>query len=97
MQKELAAKMQIQPATLTVMINRMAKAGLIERKHDAEDQRVSRVYLTDKGRYATSKVKEALFVVEDRCFKSFSPEEKILFRRLLMQIHNDLEAGRSDA
>lgn len=96
MQKELASRIHIQPATLTVMITRMEKAGLVERRADAEDQRVSRVYLTDKGRYATGKVKEALRTIEDTCFQNFSPEEKLLFRRLLLQMHSDLEAWQRD-
>ncbi|MFE5321952.1 MarR family winged helix-turn-helix transcriptional regulator [Paenibacillus sp. NPDC056579] len=96
MQKELANSMHIQPATLTVMITRMEKAGLVERKPDAEDQRVSRVYLTEKGRFAAGKVKEALRTIEEQCFRNFSPEEKLLFRRLLLQMHQDLEAGQRD-
>lgn len=90
-QKELAAKIHIQPATLTVMITRMQKVGLVERKADPEDQRISRVYLTEKGRFAAGKVKEALQLMEDECFKHFSLEEKLLFRRLLLQMHSDLE------
>ena len=59
-QKELAKHMHVQPATLTVMIDRMAKHGLLERKTDARDQRGSRVYLTDKGRSAATGVREEL-------------------------------------
>ncbi|MCS7464973.1 MarR family transcriptional regulator [Paenibacillus doosanensis] len=91
-QKELAQKINIQPATLTVMITRMEKAGLLERRTDPEDQRVSRVYLTEKGRMATGKVKEALRTIEEACFGNFSLEEKLLFRRLLLQMQSDLQA-----
>ncbi|WP_028551294.1 MarR family winged helix-turn-helix transcriptional regulator [Paenibacillus sp. UNC451MF] len=90
-QKELASRIHVQPATLTVMITRMEKVGLVERRTDPDDQRVSRVYLTDKGRFATEKVKGALHVIEDKCFEHFSLEEKLLFRRLLLQMHTDLE------
>ncbi|GAA4843235.1 MarR family transcriptional regulator [Paenibacillus vulneris] len=91
-QKELASRIHIQPATLTVMITRMEKVGLLERRPDPDDQRISRVYLTDKGRFAAEKVKEALHVIEDKCFDHFRPEEKMLFRRLLMQMHSNLES-----
>ncbi|WP_282940004.1 MarR family transcriptional regulator [Paenibacillus sp. RC67] len=91
-QKELASNIHIQPATLTVMITRMEKVGLVERRADSADQRISRVYLTDKGRFAAEKVKEALSIIEEQCFQHFSLEEKMLFRRLLLQMHSDLEA-----
>ncbi|RAL24148.1 MarR family winged helix-turn-helix transcriptional regulator [Thermoflavimicrobium daqui] len=93
-QKELARQIHVKPATLTVMINRMQKAGLVERKPDQIDQRVSRVYLTEKGRLATEAVKNALYTIEQKCFEHFSSEEKILFRRLLQQMHDDLEVLR---
>ena len=44
---ELAARSSVQPATITNAIKRMEKAGLVERRRDTEDERVSRVYLTD--------------------------------------------------
>src|SRR5690606_33080780 len=49
-QKELAEELEIKPATLTVMLNRMEKNGLVRRAPDEQDQRVSRIYLTDEGR-----------------------------------------------
>ncbi|MGA9174236.1 MAG: MarR family transcriptional regulator [Thermoactinomyces sp.] len=95
-QKELADKLNIKPATLTVMINRMQKAGLVERKPDPRDHRVSRVYLTEKGRLAVIAVKEALQIIELKCFEHFSVEEKLLFRRLLQQMHDNLEAFKRE-
>lgn len=35
-QKELADRLKIKPATITVMLKRMEKANLVERKQDAE-------------------------------------------------------------
>lgn len=49
-QRELAEQLQIAPATLTTMLQRMEKAGIIERYADAADQRISRVRLTELGR-----------------------------------------------
>ncbi|HAZ30806.1 TPA: hypothetical protein DCY65_04470 [Candidatus Acetothermia bacterium] len=49
-QTELAHQVMVRPATLTPALQRRERAGLIERRPDPADQRVSRVYLTDKGR-----------------------------------------------
>ncbi|WP_052487027.1 MarR family winged helix-turn-helix transcriptional regulator [Gordoniibacillus kamchatkensis] len=89
-QKELASKVHVQPATLNVMIGRMEKAGLVERRPDADNYRVSRVYLTEKGRLATSAVKSVLKEIEERCFARFSAEDKAVFRQLLQRMHDDL-------
>ena len=44
---ELAHRMRVSPETVTNMLQRMEKTGFVERRPGAEDQRVSRVYLTD--------------------------------------------------
>lgn len=90
-QKELASHMHVQPATLTVMIDRMAKHGLLERKTDARDQRVSRVYLTDKGREAATSVREELERLEERCLGRLSVAEREIFRELLLRIYSELD------
>ena len=45
-QRELADKLHIQRATATVMLQKMEKAGHIERRPDKDDQRISRIYPT---------------------------------------------------
>src|SRR5438876_9373344 len=49
-QKEIGEFMGIQSATVTRMVIRMERAGLVERRTDPDDQRASRVYLTETGR-----------------------------------------------
>ena len=90
-QRGLAESLNLAPATLTVMIHRMQKTGLVERKADEKDQRVSRVFLTDKGRLALHAVKEALQTLESKCFEHFSAEEKVLFQKYLQQVHSDMK------
>jgi DNA-binding MarR family transcriptional regulator len=89
-QKELAEKMQITPATITVMLNRMVKTGLVERRADEKDQRVSRVYLTDKGRAAQVEVKETFKQMDARCFADFQEEDRVLLRRLMLKVYDNL-------
>ncbi|BFT75968.1 MarR family winged helix-turn-helix transcriptional regulator [Paenibacillus sp. P36] len=89
-QRELAARIHNKPATLTVMVDRMEKTGLVERRPDPTDQRVTRVYLTDKGRGVTIHVKEAIKATDELTFSHFLPEEILLFRRLLLQMQANL-------
>jgi MarR family transcriptional regulator, organic hydroperoxide resistance regulator len=89
-QKDLAEKLHIKAATITIMIQRMEKAQFVERKHDLEDQRVSSVYLTEKGKQVRTQVKDTLKEIETECFTNFTQEEQMLLRRLLMQMQDNL-------
>lgn len=89
-QKELADKLRIAPATLTIMLKRMEKVNLVKRKQDLDDQRISRVYLTPEGREACNKAISVLKNLEEECFGNFTMEEKVIFRRLLMQMRDNL-------
>lgn len=89
-QKELANKLKIQPATITVMLKRMEKAGLVERRQDKEDQRIWRVHITEEGRKICAEVNEILKDIDEEMFKNFADEEKILLRRLFMQMRDNL-------
>jgi DNA-binding MarR family transcriptional regulator len=87
---ELAARLHVRPATITKMLKRMEKAGFVERRPDLEDQRVSRVYLTDAGRSIRGEVEQVWRRLEDETFAGFSPEECLLVRRLLLQMRDNL-------
>lgn len=89
-QKELSDKLRVKPATITVMLKRMEKVGLVERRHDADDQRVSRVYITEQGKEACEELKKVMSIIHGECFDNFTEEEKILLRRLLMQVRDNL-------
>ncbi|SKA74943.1 transcriptional regulator, MarR family [Clostridium sp. USBA 49] len=89
-QRELAEKLIIRPATMTVMLKRMEKSELIIRKQDDKDQRILRVYLTKKGRETCEKLKSTMKVLTEECFCNLTEDEKILLRRLLMQIRDNL-------
>ncbi|WP_243129614.1 MULTISPECIES: MarR family transcriptional regulator [Clostridium] len=89
-QKDLAKDMGIKPATVTVMLTRMEKGELIERKKDDNDQRITRIFITKKGKEVCEEVKKIGKQVEEECFENFTIEEKVLFRRLLMQIRDNL-------
>src|SRR3569832_2436313 len=45
-QTEHAELLDVQPITLTRLIDRLCDSGLIERRADAEDRRAKRLYLT---------------------------------------------------
>lgn len=89
-QKELSQKLGIQPATVTMMVKRMTKAGLIERKQDQEDQRVLRVYLTKEGEETRKRVAIIMSQIENDCFGSLSKEEIDILKVLLLKMKKNI-------
>ena len=57
-QSELAEQMEMQPITLTRLIDKLADAGLIERRGDDNDRRVNRLYLQQAARPLLAKLAE---------------------------------------
>jgi len=87
---ELARRLRVQPATITKMIQRMEKAGFVERRPDPEDERVSRVYLTEAGRAVQTDVRGVWHTLEREAFAELDDEERTLLRQFLLQIRENL-------
>ena len=49
-QSELAEMLDLQPISLTRLLDRLAESGLIERRPDPHDRRANRLYLTSAAR-----------------------------------------------
>jgi DNA-binding MarR family transcriptional regulator len=89
-QSQLVEQMCVQPATISKMLDRMEKSGLVVRRPDAEDSRVSRVFLTEQGKNLQDAVCGVWDKLEARLVAGLSTEERILLRRLLLQVSENL-------
>lgn len=89
-QSELAQGLRVEPPTLTKMLHRLEKVGLVERHKDSEDARICRVYLTDSGRALQEPVTRYWNQFEAKILTDLTLEEQLLFRRLLLQVHSNL-------
>jgi DNA-binding MarR family transcriptional regulator len=87
---ELAERLHIRPATVTNALKRMERAGLLERRRDTADQRVSRVYLTPEGRAIRSDVEQVWWELEERTFGGLGADDRRDIRRLLEMIRENL-------
>lgn len=89
-QSQLVELMCVQPPTVSKMLDRLEKAGLVERRPDAENSRLSRVYLTEQGNIQQLAVRAIWTNIEQRLTQGLSVEERIVLRRLLLQVHENL-------
>jgi DNA-binding MarR family transcriptional regulator len=92
---ELAEKLGVEPPTITRMLRRMEGCGFVERRPNPADARSFRVHLTESGRSLEVPVARCWEEVEEKTFAGLSSKEKVLLRRLLLRIRENLteEAG----
>lgn len=90
-QRELAKKMRLTPPTITSGIQKMEKQGLIERWSDEQDQRIMRLYLTEKAESCIEQVWDVVRRMEEMLIQGFTMEEKILLKRFLLQMLDNLK------
>lgn len=82
-QRELAEQLQLAPATVTTMLQRMEREGSIERWTDPDDQRLTRIRLTDAGRETGRRHGAALVDYVNRVLGSMSEPDRRELARLL--------------
>jgi len=70
-------------ATVSGVLDRMAESGWIVKETDADDKRVSRIYLGEKVKEMQHVLASERDQANEELLKSFSTEEKVLFKRLL--------------
>ena len=87
-QRELSRAMHISPASVTNMLQRMERDGLIVRERDREDQRVVRVFLTDKAKGMREEARAVFHQMEEELSSIYTDEEKATLHRLLMKLHD---------
>jgi len=85
-QSQLADALCVDASTVTKTLARLERDGVVERRPDAGDARVSRVYLTPRGRTLVRPVADVWAQAEERLVKEMSEAERALLRRLLMQV-----------
>ena len=95
-QKEIGENMKLKPASITDSLKRLEKAGLINRKQDEKDLRITRVYITDVGKEQLEKAVEISYSFDAICFAGFSADEKETFISLMQKMNNNLKIEGED-
>ena len=93
---ELVKNICVQHATISNMISRMEANGLISKLKDDRDMRVSRIYLTGKGRTAMNKIEKVWDSLEQQTIEGFLPEEEKKLKKLLQQVLRNLDQKFSE-
>ncbi|GAA2846589.1 DNA-binding MarR family transcriptional regulator [Aminobacter aminovorans] len=92
-QARLAELLEIEPISVSRLLDRMEEGGWIERRQGAADRRVRMIFPTDKALEAFSKVKAVAGEVYEKALAGLSDEERLATVHGLRTIIDNLSAG----
>lgn len=82
-QSELAEALHVSRPTVTTMLQRMEASGMVERRADETDSRITRVYLTEEGRRRAEKMRTAFREMTDLSVGRLSEDDRRELVRIL--------------
>ena len=88
-QKDLAEYRHVSAATISVMLRRMEKAGLVVRSQ-SEDGKHNEISLTDQGQELCAALSQDMVGEPERIFAGMSEEDKQAARRIFLKISENL-------
>jgi len=96
-QARLAELLEIEPISVSRLLDRMEEGGWIERRQDANDRRVRMIFPTDKSREAFAAIKSVAGEVYDLALTGLTAEEKRVLVKGLNAIITNLSDGDTPA
>jgi len=88
---ELAERLGVEPPTVTNMLRRLERCGLLERRRDPRDTRSFRIYLTGEGRALEGQLARCWERVEEKTLAGMSVGERKTLHRLLTKLRSNLD------
>ena len=85
-QSELARSVAIEPPTMVRTIDRMERDGLVARRADPRDARLTRIHLMDRGRDLRDRLVPEAVAVNEAVASRLTPAEARTLRRLLAKV-----------
>ncbi|MBM6686519.1 MarR family transcriptional regulator [Faecalicatena contorta] len=89
-QRQLSGRVGITPPSMNVALRKMEEKGLVKKEADPDDQRKTRIHLTDMGKSRIEDLKQLFRKTEEITLQDFREEERLLLRRFLVQIEENI-------
>lgn len=93
---ELASGAGVSTPAVVKMADRMSAAGFITRARDERDNRLVRLWLTDKGRSLQGPVTRERHTLDDALTADLSPEQRELLTGALRTVYRTALAAQTD-
>lgn len=89
-QKDIELALKLMNPTVTGILNRLEKKGLVVRKKSELDKRYKIVELTEKGKLLRDNMTEKAIVVKDALLRGIPESELAAFERTLIKLINNV-------
>ncbi|MGD9950030.1 MAG: MarR family winged helix-turn-helix transcriptional regulator [Desulfobulbus sp.] len=89
-QARLAEALHIAPPTVSNTLKRMERDEWIQRQRDENDQRIVRVYLTEKAKQLRAEAHASFTAMDQEFATILSEEEREILRRSLLKVYHYL-------
>jgi len=86
-QQEIALAKHVSPATVTNMLKRMERDGWITRRRDEHDERIVRVYVTEKAQALHTEAQASFSELDTEVTEVLTDAERETFQDLLRKVH----------
>lgn len=90
-----AERLEVEPISLTRMIDRMEDADLIERRPDPADRRAWRLFLTEKSRLVIDQVRASLADLEEEMLTGINSVQRESLAQMLELIRMNFTNARA--
>ncbi|MEP9371194.1 MarR family transcriptional regulator [Mesorhizobium sp. KR1-2] len=94
-QARLAELLEVEPISVSRLVDRMEEGGWVERRQDVSDRRVRMIFPTDKSREAFGAIRGVAGEVFEQALTGLSPDERKSVIRGLATIVNNLSDGEA--
>ncbi len=89
-----AERLEVEPITLTRIVDRLEDAGWIERRSDPGDRRARILHLTDKSQGIVTRLTASVEALFEEMLDGFDPAERVIFGSLLDRIATNIVTAR---
>jgi DNA-binding MarR family transcriptional regulator len=96
-QTDLADQLGVEPPTITRMIRRLERGGLVERRRDPDDGRTLRIHPTPRARVLEAMVRRAWSDLDGELIAALGAPETERFRRLAQTASRSLGSHPGDS
>lgn len=92
-QSELAERLELGSPAVGRLVDRLEERGFVERRGDASDRRIRRVYIKEDARPVLVELEQVAVGVRDQALRGISGEEHRLLISLLRTVKKNLSSA----
>jgi DNA-binding MarR family transcriptional regulator len=95
-QAPLAELLEVEPISLSRMVDRLQESGMVERRPDPQDRRAWCLYLTEKAEPVVQQLRTVSDALHQQALQGFEVSERLILESLLERIRANLFNNTTD-